>query len=148
MQFLACLDEAQEELLYYPGIGVGVGVSKKFNVKVFYVMGKALSGKLSCPCDMFCFSKQHKGSMYKKFFNILRLSKVCVCTIDGFVHCMSIYVNFPLSSKLGEFSLSFPSMINDDLHDLALSMINDDLHDLALVRVDNIVTSSMMVPVP
>ena len=39
-------------------------------------------------------------------------------------------------------------MINDDLHDLALSMINDDLHDLALVRVDNIVTSSMMVTVP
>ena len=28
-----------------PGIGVGVGggISKKFNVKVFYVMGKALS---------------------------------------------------------------------------------------------------------
>ena len=23
----------------------------KFNVKVFYVMGKALSGELSCPCD-------------------------------------------------------------------------------------------------
>ena len=32
----------------------GVGVSKKFNVKVFYVMGKALSGKLSCPCDRSC----------------------------------------------------------------------------------------------
>ena len=46
-----------------PGIGVGVsvgiggGVSKmlKFYVKVFYVMGKALSGKLSCPCDRSCF---------------------------------------------------------------------------------------------
>ena len=39
--------------MYYPGVGVGVGVgvSKKFNVKVFYVMGKALSGELSCPCD-------------------------------------------------------------------------------------------------
>ena len=36
-----------------PGVGVGVGggVSKKFNIKVFYVMGKALSGELSCPCD-------------------------------------------------------------------------------------------------
>ena len=34
--------------------GVGVGVSKKFNVKVFYVMGKALSGELSCPCDRSC----------------------------------------------------------------------------------------------
>ena len=47
-----------------PGIGIGVGidvvgssvcVSKKFNVKVFYVMGKALSGELSCPCDRSCF---------------------------------------------------------------------------------------------
>ena len=54
----ACLDKVQEELLYYPGVGVGVGgvvgPSKKFNVKVFYVMGKALSGKLSCPCDRSC----------------------------------------------------------------------------------------------
>ena len=60
MGFLAGLDEVQEELLYYPrcfcvGIGVGVGVSKKFDVKVFYVMGKALSGELSYPCDRSCF---------------------------------------------------------------------------------------------
>ena len=27
-----------------------------FDVKVFYVMGKALSGKLSCLCDRSCFS--------------------------------------------------------------------------------------------
>ena len=60
--FLARLDEIQEELLYYPGVGVGVGgggggsvgASKKFNVKVFYVMGKALLGELSCPCDRSC----------------------------------------------------------------------------------------------
>ena len=40
-----------------PGVTVGGGVriSKKFNVKVFYVMGKALSGKLSCPCDRSCY---------------------------------------------------------------------------------------------
>ena len=37
------------------GVGVGVGMSKKFNVKVFYVIGKALSGELSCPCDRSCF---------------------------------------------------------------------------------------------
>ena len=54
---LARLDEVQEELLYTPGVGVGVGVGggvgvrKKFNVKVFYVMSRALSGELSCPCD-------------------------------------------------------------------------------------------------
>ena len=27
-----------------------------FYVKVFYVMGKALSGELSCPCDRSCLS--------------------------------------------------------------------------------------------
>ena len=37
------------------GVGVSGGVSKKFNVKVFYVMGKALSGELSCLCDRSCF---------------------------------------------------------------------------------------------
>ena len=28
-----------------------------FYVKVFYVMGKALSGELSCPCDRSCYQK-------------------------------------------------------------------------------------------
>ena len=34
-----------------PGVAGSVGgsVSKEFNVKVFYVMGKELSGELSCP---------------------------------------------------------------------------------------------------
>ena len=36
---------------------VAVVVSNKFNVKVFYVMGKALSGELSCPCDRPCLEK-------------------------------------------------------------------------------------------
>ena len=40
------------------GIGIGVGgcggVSKKLNVKGIYVMGKALSGELSCPYDRSC----------------------------------------------------------------------------------------------
>ena len=27
-----------------------------FYVKVFYVMGKALSGELSCPCDRSCLN--------------------------------------------------------------------------------------------
>ena len=38
------------------GVGGGVGVSKKFEVKFFYVMGNALSGELSCPCDRSCFT--------------------------------------------------------------------------------------------
>ena len=29
-----------------------------FYIKVFYVMGKALSGELSCPCDRSCFKEQ------------------------------------------------------------------------------------------
>ena len=43
------------------GVGGGIGISKmlKFYVKVFYVMGKALSGKLSCPCDKFCCNKKY-----------------------------------------------------------------------------------------
>ena len=42
-----------------PGVGVGgaVGVTKLFKFSrysFFYVMGKALSGELSCPCDRSC----------------------------------------------------------------------------------------------
>ena len=36
---------------------VAAGASAKclsFYIKVFYVMGKALSGELSCPCDRSC----------------------------------------------------------------------------------------------
>ena len=76
--FLACLDEVQEELLYYPqqrhrhfcvGIGVGIGgASKNFNVKVFYVMGKALSGELYCPCGRSCFFHEYDiGSPCMKY---------------------------------------------------------------------------------
>ena len=38
-----------------PGVGVGVSKMFKFHIKVFYVMGKALSGELSCPCDRSCY---------------------------------------------------------------------------------------------
>ena len=36
-----------------PGVGGGGGDSKM--LMFFYVMGKALSGELSCPCDRSCF---------------------------------------------------------------------------------------------
>ena len=55
------MDKVQEELLYYPCVGVGVAAVSalakclSFYVKVFYLMGKALSGELSCPCDRSCF---------------------------------------------------------------------------------------------
>ena len=95
MSFLARLDKVQEELLYYPGvgIGVGVGVSKKFNVKVFYVMGKALSGKLSCPCDRSCLTLNFShssllsachclgsGLLFGFFLMILHCRLVVECT--------------------------------------------------------------------
>ena len=35
-------------------LAAAAAYAKKFNVKVFYVMGKALSGELSCPCDRSC----------------------------------------------------------------------------------------------
>ena len=41
------------------GGGGGVDVSKKFNIKVFHVMGKALSAELSCPCDRSCSKTWH-----------------------------------------------------------------------------------------
>ena len=63
--FLARLDEVQEEYCATPSVGIGVGgggVSKKFNIKVFYVMGKVLSGELSCPCDRSCFRQYFRPS--------------------------------------------------------------------------------------
>ena len=55
--FLISLNEAQEELLHYPGVGVDVGICKVLNfyVKDFYVMGKVLTGELSCPYDRSCW---------------------------------------------------------------------------------------------
>ena len=37
----------------------------KFYVKVFYVMGKALSGELSCPCVRSCFLLQSTAAEKK-----------------------------------------------------------------------------------
>ena len=60
-----------------PGIGVvGIGFSKKFNVKVFYVMGKALSGELSCPCDRSCFLGGFFSFFFLTNFNHLQNSNV------------------------------------------------------------------------
>ena len=66
------------------GIGIGIGgggVSKKFNVKVFYVMSKALSGELSCPCDRSCLAHLYEctgiaidlpqGSMLKIYLKVM-----------------------------------------------------------------------------
>ena len=36
-------------------LALASALAKSFNLKVFYVMGKGLSGKLSCPCDRSCY---------------------------------------------------------------------------------------------
>ena len=41
--------------MYCTTVGVGVSKMLKFYIKVFYVMGKALSGELSYPCDRSCY---------------------------------------------------------------------------------------------
>ena len=38
-----------------------------FYVEVFYVMGKALSGELSCPCDRSCMPSTHGLDMTEVF---------------------------------------------------------------------------------
>ena len=45
------------------GVGGSISISEilKFYVKVFYVMGKALSGELSCPCDRSCCPLSQQG---------------------------------------------------------------------------------------
>ena len=59
LTFLARLDEVGFGFSVSIGGGGGGSVSKKFNVTVFYVMSKALSGELSCPCDKSCFNKKY-----------------------------------------------------------------------------------------
>ena len=39
----------------------------KLYVKVFYVMGKALSGELSCPCDRSCFINEDVAQVLLMF---------------------------------------------------------------------------------
>ena len=67
MDFLARLDKVQEELLYYPRRWRWQRYQnvKVFTLKFFYVMGKALSGELSCPCDRSCFPKILNGKSFK-----------------------------------------------------------------------------------
>ena len=38
----------------------GAALAKRLTLKFFYMMGKALSGELSCPCDRSCY-----GNMFR-----------------------------------------------------------------------------------
>ena len=56
---LARLDEERAvELPLVLALASALAKCLSFYVKVFYVMGKALSGELSCPCDRSCFCLQ------------------------------------------------------------------------------------------
>ena len=60
MCFLAHLEESGKSYCTISSVGVAVSKMLKFllfMLKVFYVMGKALSGELSCPCDRSCCIK-------------------------------------------------------------------------------------------
>ena len=61
------------------GVGVGGGVSKKFSVKDFYLMGKALSGELSCPCDRSCFILLHMAEFQP--VSVVRCKPLCKCQV-------------------------------------------------------------------
>ena len=54
-----------------------VGVSKmlKFYVKVFCVMGKALSGELSCPCDRSCFYNSSFFDILLQLYSLLQMER-------------------------------------------------------------------------
>ena len=39
-----------------PAFAVALAKRSSFYVKVFYMMGKVLSGELSCPCDRSCYN--------------------------------------------------------------------------------------------
>ena len=66
----------------------------KFYVKVFYVMGKALSGELSCPCDRSCLIKLREGDfkMSKQDIKlIMHLNKIISCANKILSHPNEMY---------------------------------------------------------
>ena len=50
-------------------------LAKSLMLKFFYVMGKALSGELSCPCDRSCLKPTHQEAYIwtKKLIAVLML---------------------------------------------------------------------------
>ena len=48
---------------------VASALTKSLTLKFFYVMGKALSGELSCPCDRSCFISTIKIEALKRPHN-------------------------------------------------------------------------------
>ena len=50
----------------------------KFYVKVFYVMGKALSGELSCPCDRSCLIQCYYSTLALQLSSFVQACAVCL----------------------------------------------------------------------
>ena len=46
-------------------LSAAAALAKSLTLKFFDVMGKALSGELSCPCDRFCFQRGY--FLWKEF---------------------------------------------------------------------------------
>ena len=81
-------------------LALGAAVlAKKFNVKVFYVMGKALSGELSCPCDRSCcdlllsFITYHTFLTELNFMNIVAFKVTAGFTFRGSYFTIFIFTS-------------------------------------------------------
>ena len=60
LPFLAHLNEVRKNYcITPPRVSVSISKMLKFYVKVFYVMGKALTSELFCPCDRSCSFLSH-----------------------------------------------------------------------------------------
>ena len=46
-----------------PALAAASALAKSLTLKFFYVMGKAMLGELSCPCDRSCFSLETKSDV-------------------------------------------------------------------------------------
>ena len=83
MPFLAHLYDSTGSYCCHSDVGIGVGVTlKSFMLEFFYVMGKALSGKLSCTGTGLVVSSFHimvKQEVGKLFCTQTILIMLCPC---------------------------------------------------------------------
>ena len=63
----------------------------KFNVKVFYVMGKALTGELSCPCDRSCYFASYDFPMCTCSFICLGQFVIGQCKTYVYLNIYSVW---------------------------------------------------------
>ena len=78
---------------------------QSFYVEVFYVMGKALSGELSCPCDRSCYTPAH--ALRQIFCIFFHLSVTIAITTSYRFQNDVIKTSFCRGTKLNSYL--FPS---------------------------------------